>query len=251
MQLQFSPWKIEQHVFDPVSEPELEKQLAISNGYISQNACFDEHYSGAAEAFTYFRGLAVPMPSGNMISVRLREESLDLATWQVQKFYRSQFRQEPRLERSFTATSPSGATFRVESHRWMSPANPHLIFIEYELTSVDYDGPVSLLSLLGHSTAYENWYPLSQAVEPEYVAFWLQSRVENVRLAMASSFLVTKNGEPVTTPFIRIEKRYIGGYSVTEHVAPGDTILLRRTTAITDSRNFPSEHLLADAIAML
>lgn len=249
--LQFSAWKIEQNEWAPEAESEIQKQLALSNGYISQYGYAEEHYSAENSAEENLRGITSPLSAGNILSVRLHEERLDLHNWTVEKFYRCLHRHEPKLERSFTAVSPTGNKLEVRSCRQLLTENPHAIDIEYIVRSVNYSGPISFLPLLGDPAAEEYWYPMLSEVDGEYAAISLQSRSENVQIAVAMSYRLLKNGQPSTAKQIRIEKRYVVGYSVTDQIAPGDEFTLCIRKYVTDSRNFPLHNLFEDAIASI
>lgn len=247
--LQFSPWKIEQTEFVPEKESEIEKQLAFSNGYISQYGFFEEYYSGEESAAIYLKGIESPICAETMVSVRLHEERLNLGTWKVGQFYRCLDRESLKLERHMELTSPQGNRLEVNSMRQCRLDNLHFTDLEYTIRSVDYEGPISLLPLIGGSQINDGWYPLQTEVELNYATLWLQSRKENVQVVEAISFEIEKNGCPTAAQPIRIEKKFIVGYSLTEHVLPDDVLTLKARIYVTDSRNYPLSNLQDDAIA--
>lgn len=249
----YSPWKIEQNEFLPEQEASIEEQLTFSNGYISQRAFFEEFYPEAGSLDSYLRGIAEPLPPIATISIRLHEERFNLATWNVREFYRCLHRDKPLLERRVIADSPAGQTLRIEARRLLSPGNPHLMEIEYEVRSLNYSGPVSFLGLIGPGEASKQWYPLDTEVSLEKANFFLQSRSSATQVAAAMTFALFKNGEKVQKTPIRIEKQHILGYSITEEIRPGDVFLIRKRVAVTDSLNYPAaSHFAAldDYLAM-
>lgn len=247
--LQFSPWKIEQTEFVPEVESEIEKQLAFSNGYISQYGFFEEYYSGEASAAIYLKGIESPLYTDTTVSVRLHEERLNLGTWKVGRFYRCLNRQTLLLERQMELTSPSGHMLEVISKRQCRLEDPHFTDLVYTIRSVNYEGPMSVLPLIGGPELNKDWYPLQTDVVLNYATLWLQSRRENVQVVIAISYEMEKNGKPVTVSPIRIEKKYIVGYSLTEQVKPGDELSLKARIYVTDSRNYPLSNLQDDAVA--
>lgn len=247
--LQYSPWKIEQTEFVPEMESEIEKQLAFSNGYLSQYGFFEEYYSGEASAAIYLKGIESPLCTNTTVSVRLHEERLNVCTWKLEHFYRCLNRETLLLERRMDLTSPQGHHLEVNSKRQCCPDDPHFTDLEYTIRSVNYEGPMSVLPLIGGPEINDDWYPLQTDVALNYATLWLQSRKENVQVVMAISYEMEKNGRPVTVSPIRIEKKFIVGYSLTEHVKPGDTITLKARLYVTDSRNYPLSNLQDDAVA--
>lgn len=247
--LQYSPWKIEQTEFVPELESEIEKQLAFSNGYISQYGFFEEYYSGEESAAIYMKGIESPICADTTISIRLHEERLNLGTWKVGQFYRCLDRESLKLERRMELTSPQGNHLEVNSSRQCRQDNPHFTDLEYTIRSLNYDGPISMLPLIGGAAINNEWYPLQTDVELNYATLWLQSRKENVQVVIAVSYEMEKNGVPTAVPPIRIEKKFIVGYSLTELVKPGDVLTLKARVYLTDSRNYPLSNLQEDAVA--
>ena len=249
--LQYSPWKIEQQTFAPEQEAEVEKQLAFSNGYISQYGFFEEYYSGEASASIFLKGIESPLKANHTVSVRLLEERLDLATWKLGDFYRCLNRESLKLERKMTATSPKGDTLEIESERQLSMDNPHFTDITFTIRSVNYSGPMSVLPLLGGQDISLDWYPLQTDVALNYATIWLQSRRENVQVVIGMTYEMEKNGVPTQVAPIRIEKKFIVGYSLTGAIKPGDEVKLRLRVYITDSSNYPLSNLMDDALVAL
>lgn len=249
--LQFSPWKIEQHQFDPAREAEIEKQLAFSNGYVSQYGFVEEYYSGNESAAIFLKGIQSPLKASQTVSVRLLEERLNLATWKVESFYRCLDRETLRLERKMVVESPNGDKLEIKSTRQVATADPHFVDIVFTVRSVNYSGPMSILPLVGGTEMNEDWYPLQTDVAMNYATYWLQSRKENVQVVIGMTYEVEKNGQLSQTPPIRIEKKYIVGYSLTGQVVPNDVVTLRMRLYITDSRNYPLQNLMEDALTAI
>ena len=148
--LQYNNWTIEQNEWLPNEEDSIEQQLTFSNDYLCQTAHFEEYYSHPQRLCTYIKGIDDPILNISGISVRLHDERLDLGTWDVKEFYRCLHKNKPLLERRFVATSPKGATLRVQTKRQLMPQH-EIMFLEYEITSENYTGPISLLAMLGGS----------------------------------------------------------------------------------------------------
>ena len=246
--LEYNNWTIEQHLWDPAHEEEIEQQLSYSNGYLCQTAHFEEHYSSAQRLCTYISGIDQPILNLSGISIRLHDERLDLATWQVRDFYRCLHKTHPMLERHFTATSPKGATVSVKSCRQLMP-NTGAMQIDYEVTSVDYDGPISFLALLGAADEQPNWYPLMNHIGQDYCWLWLQMHQENLQLCCAMNWSLQYNGKPVVQRPIKIEKPRTIGYSLITNIHPGDKCVLQKRVVVQDSRTHEKDNLIDDTLA--
>lgn len=248
--LEYNTWTIEQHQWLPQEEANIEQQLTFSNDYLCQTAHFEEYYSRPQRLCTYIKGLENPILNISGISIRLHDERLDLATWNVQNFYRCLHKNQPLLERSFTATSPKGNTLHVHAKRQLMPQH-EVMFLEYEVTSENYNGPISLLAMLGGSEEIQDWYPLMNHLDQNQCWLWLQLHDVDVQLCYAMQWQVLHNGLPIERRPIKIEKPHTIGYSLTTEIKAGDTCLLRKCVAVVDSRNHKKENLITDAIECL
>jgi maltose phosphorylase len=248
--LQYNNWTIEQTEWLPEEEAAIEQQLTFSNDYLCQTAHFEEYYSHPQRLCTYIKGVENPILNISGISIRLHDERLDLGKWEVKDFYRCLHKNRPLLERRFTATSPKGATLRVHAKRLLIPQQ-EVMLLEYEVTSVDYTGPISLLAMLGGSEDIQDWYPLTNHLGTDKCWLWLQLHDIDMQLCYAMQWQVLYNGSPIEQRPIKIEKPHTIGYSLTKKIKAGDTCLLRKYVSVVDSRNHKKENLIADALACL
>ena len=242
---------IEQTQWVPARETELEQQLVLTNGYLSQTAHFEEFCSCEQCLETHVIGVEEPILNISGISVRLHDERVDLGTWEVMDFYRCLHKDIPLLERRFVVKSPKGHTLSVRAKRQLLDTK-ELMRIEYEVTSVDYKGPISLLAILGGMTdKMPNWYPLMNQLEQKYCWLWLQLHDVDVQLCCAMKWQVLVNGMPLEKRPIKIEKPHTIGYSLTTNIKPGDTCVLCKTVAVVDSLHHEKDKLIDHSIACL
>lgn len=248
--LQYNNWTIEQTEWLPEEEAIIEQQLTFSNDYLCQTAHFEEFYSHPQRLCTYIKGIDNPILNISGISIRLHDERLDLATWNVKEFYRCLHKNQPLLERKFCATSPKGATLRVHAKRQLMPQR-EVMLVEYEVTSENYNGPISLLAMLGGSENVQNWYPLMNHLGANQCWLWLQLHDIDIQLCYAMSWQVLHNNCPIERRPIKIEKPHTIGYSLTTKIKASESCLLRKYVAVVDSRYHKKENLIMDAIKCL
>ena len=249
--LEYNTWTIEQHGWDPLHEPEVEQQLSFSNDYLCQTAHFEEHYAAPQRLCTYIKGVEKPIPNISSISVRLHDERLDLADWTVESFFRRLHKNEPLLEREFTTLSPKGYKLNIHALRELLPAKKEAMQITYKVQSVDYNGPISLLALLGGGEEAVEWYPLMNFVGQDMSWMWLQMRHVDLQLCCAMNYMIFKNGAAVPHRPIKIEKQHIVGYSATLPIREGETYTLQKRVVVLDSRNHPKDILIDSATQCL
>ena len=248
--LQYNNWTIEQHTWAPEHEAQIQQQLTFSNGYICQTAHFEEYYSGPQRLCTFIDGIDHPILNISSISIRLHDERLDLATWQVHDFYRCLHKNQPALERHFTVTSPKGATLQVKTKRHLLPQKEAML-IDYEITSVNYAGPISFLAMLGASDDNVDWYPLMNHIEQDYCWLWLQMHELHLQLCCAMSWKVFYNNTPLVQRPIKIEKQHTIGHSLITSIKPGDTCMLQKKVVVMDSRTHDKDQLINNATQCL
>lgn len=249
--LEYNTWTIEQHEWDSAHEPEMEQQLSFSNDYLCQTAHFEEHYAAPQKLHTYIKGVEKPIPNISSISIRLHDERLDLADWSVETFFRCLHKNEPLLERAFTTVSPKGYRLHIKATRELLSNKKEAMQITYKVHSENYNGPISLLALLGGGEEAVEWYPLMNYVGQDLSWMWLQMRHEGLQLCCAMNYVILRDGVPVTHRPIKIEKQHIVGYSATLPIREGETYVLRKRVVVLDSRNHGKDTLIDSAVACL
>lgn len=249
--LQYNTWTIEQLNWNPAEELSIEQQLTFSNDYLCQTAHFEEHYSGEQRLYTYIKGVDTSILNLSAISVRLHDERLDLHEWKVEHFYRCLHKNQPLLERHFVAMSPKGHTLKVTARRQLMMEPKECMRLEYEVQSMNYTGPITLLAVLLGGEEANQWYPLMNHVGDQLCWTWLQLQPMNVQLCCAMNYQLTKNGTLVHQRPIKVEKQDVIGFSVTHKIAPNDTLVLHKNVIVVDSLRYPKDQLIDEAVRCL
>ena len=248
--LQYNTWTIEQNEWLPTQEMAIEQQLTFSNDYLCQTAHFEEHYSAPHRLCTYIKGIETPILNISSISIRLHDERLDLAQWNIKQFYRCLHKNTPMLERRVTATSPKGTTLHIHSTRQLL-SQQEVMQITYKVTSENYTGPISFLAMLGGENEPQNWYPLMNNIEQDKCWIWLQLPNDNIQLCCAMNWQVLHNDIPIGKRPIKIEKHHTIGYSLTTQIKAGESCTLKKNVAVLDSRNHSKDQLIANTLKCL
>lgn len=249
--LQYNTWTIEQNDWLPEQEIAIEQQLTFSNDYLCQTAHFEEHYSAPQRLCTFVKGVDTSILNVSAISVRLDDERLDLHEWQVEHFYRCLHKNQPVLERHFTVQSPKGHILKIVSKRQLLLNPKEQMQLTYEVQSVNYAGPITILALLRGGEDADQWYPLMNHVGDDYCWTWMQLQPMNFQLCCAMNYQLYKNDKRLARRPIKVEKRNVIGYSVTLKVEPSDRLLLCKKVAVVDSNNHAKKHLIDYAVQCL
>jgi alpha,alpha-trehalose phosphorylase len=164
------PWCITETAFDTASHFLHETLFALGNGYVGLRASHEDGYSGPAGTSldgTYLNGFyesepivypeaafglaktnqfMLNVPNAKGIALALGEERFDLLAGTLSNYRRSLDFRTGVLERSLEWTSPSGKQVRIRSRRLVCFTRKHLFAIDYEVTPLNFSGPLTLLS---------------------------------------------------------------------------------------------------------
>ena len=249
--LQYNTWTIEQNSWSPEQEKQIQQQLTFSNDYLCQTAHFEEHYSGEKRLCTYIKGVEAPILNISAISVRLHDERLDLAEWDVSEFYRCLHKNEPVLERRFVATSPCGHTLEVSVLRRLLSEKKEAMQLQYAVRSINYTGPITILSVLRGGEDQGRWCSLMNYVGDDLCWAWEQLQPMNVQVCSAMNYQLYKNGVLVTQRPIKVEKQEVIGYSITQIIRPNDVFTLHKNVVLLDSLRHDKDTLIEKTVQCL
>ena len=171
-------WRLRQDRYEPERRRRDASLFALANGSLGVRGGFEEgrgdgdgsylaavyeqnpiHYHERFRGFALSTDTRVPVADGKRIEIWLGDERLDPDTAQVLAFERELDLHTGALRRRMRLRSANGATLEIEAER-VVPLNVHpgacdLLAIRYHATSVDYTGPIALVSAIesGHQAA--------------------------------------------------------------------------------------------------
>ena len=260
-------WNVIEEDFQPSKHIEREIAFGLSNGYIAQRANFEEYYSGETRLGSYVNGIysqntdkddagllnddcgLLKTPDWCGITVRLNEEVIDLATWEVLSFKSVLNIHEGVLERFFESVSPRKHKIEVTVKRFLSMAETEVAAIMYSVKSIDFEGRISFMPLIDANVINPNdnneqlWNVLQVKTQPNVSYLWAQVRHQKIQFCGAHSYALYKNNEQLKVNPTKIEKERIAGFSMGADVKAGDTIYMNKYIAIADSLSRPNENL--------
>ena len=276
--LQTDPWCIIEEGFHENKQLASESIFSLGNGQIGQRANFEEHYSGETMLGSYIAGIYYPeraeygnwkngysdtndkivnAPNWTVISVRLNDDRLDLADWDVKNFRRTLNMREGFLERTFEATNFKGHRIQVNVRRFLSMAETEIGAISYSVKSLNFEGRISFLPLIDGDvrnkiTNYDEpfWNVLQTKTGQDVSHLWAQTRRMDFHVCGALTYSFYKNNELLNVNPTKIEKEKVAGFSVVTDIRIGDTVCLNKYVAIISSLNHPREELTQRACSM-
>ena len=253
-----------------------ESIFSLGNGRFGQRGNFEEPYSSDSYRGSYVAGITyldmtrvgwwkngfpkfytrIPnAPDWSRINLRLIDEEMDLAQWDVNSFTRRLDMKAGISYRDMEVTSPRGNQLRVHVEHIADMARPNLCLIKYSVTSLNYSGRVSLVPLLDGNRANDSEYPnekiwniLRSGAKGDCAYLWTQTRREDAQICYAMTYHFLKNNTETTVNPIRIEKEKQTGYSIGAEVKPGDTVTLIKYVSVVSSLYYERHNLIDQSV---
>ena len=274
--LKTDEWNIIEEGFHAEHQRMSESIFSVGNGRFGQRGNFEEPYGSDSYRGTFVVGVPfldktrvawwkngyptyytrIPRAADwSCIHLRLIDEELDLAQWDVNSFTRRLDMREGIAYRDMEVTSPRGNSLRVHVEHLANMAHPDLCLVKYSVTSLNYTGRLSLMPLVeanvtdcSELTKEKVWNILDAGATPDCAYMRTQTRHEDAHVGYALSFRLQKNGKEVAHNPIRIEKEKAVGFSAGADVKPGDTVVLQAYIIIVSSLYYERTTLVDTAI---
>lgn len=160
-------WQLRQTGIAPERGARDETLFALANGSLGVRGAFEEqdspsdgsflaaafeqspiHYHERLAGFARSTDTRVPVAEGKRIRVWLGNERLDPDNAQWLDFERVLDLRHGVLQRRLRLRTPAGQTLEIQAQRVVPFSESALLAIRFQLTSIDYSGPVALVSSL-------------------------------------------------------------------------------------------------------
>ena len=275
--LKIDEWNIIEDSFHADHLRMSESIFSLGNGRFGQRGNFEEPYSSDSYRGSFVGGITfldktrvnwwkngfpqfftrIPNAADwSRISLRLIDEELDLAQWDVNSFYRRLDMKAGISYRDVEVTSPRGNKLRLHVEHITDMAHPNLCLIKYSVTSLNYSGKISFVPILDGHIVDDNeqpgekiWNILRSGGTHDCAYLWTQTRREDAQICYAMTYQLLKNNKEATHNPIRIEKGKQTGFSVGVDVKPDDTITLIKYVAITSSLYYERHNLIEQSVS--
>lgn len=160
------PWQLIEKQYTPHFLGQMETLYALSNGYIGMRGCFEEgdpvHHSGTfingfyeswpivypeeAYGFAKVGQTMLHVPDSTIIKLYVDDEAFYLPTANLLHYERSLDMQIGTLNREIIWETPAGKQISIKSQRLVSFKHRHLAAISYEVTAINADAPIEIVS---------------------------------------------------------------------------------------------------------
>lgn len=275
--LKTDEWSIIEDKFHPDNLRMSESIFSLGNGRFGQRGNFEESYSSDSYRGSFIAGITfldntrvgwwkngfprfytrIPNAANwSRIDLRLIDEELNLAQWDVNSFNRRLDMKGGISYRDAEVTSPQGNQLRLHIEHITDMVHPNLCLIKYSVTSLNYTGKLSLVPILDgnitNNTEQANekiWNILRSGATSDCAYLWTQTRREDAQVCYAMTYQFFKNNKETVPNPIRIEKEKQTGYSLGVDVKPNDTITLIKYTAIASSLYYERQDLIEQSVS--
>lgn len=276
--LKTDEWNIIEDEFHADDLRMSESIFSLGNGRFGQRGNFEEPYSSDSYQGSFVAGIPfldktrvawwkngfphyftrIPNAANwSSIHLRLIDEELDLAQWDVNNFNRRLDMYNGISYRDVKVTSPRGNCLHLHAEHLVNMTYPDLCLIRYSVTSQNYTGKLSLLPLLeanlnDHSEYTEEkiWNILDSGVIQDCAYLWTQTRREDSQVCYAMTYHFYKNNKETSLNPIRIEKGKQTGFSLGTDIKPGDTVTLLKYVIVASSLYYERQHLVETSTCM-
>lgn len=168
----YNEWEIIEDGFKAENNYRNETIFALGNGYIGMRGNFEEGYtgpSGTGLEGTYLNGFyesevikygeiaygyaeksqtMLNVTNSKIIKLYVEDEEFHMFTGEVKEYKRVLDLKEGILKRSLRWRSPKGREVKIEVKRLISFKDKHLAAISYQVTPLNFNGTIRLLSAL-------------------------------------------------------------------------------------------------------
>ena len=175
--LKIDEWNIIEEEFSPNRLRASESLFSLGNGRFGQRGFFEEKYSNDSLQGSYVAGISYldrtkvgwwkngyphyfsrnpNAPNWSGLYIRLIDEEVDLALWDIERYERKLDMKSGISHRDFEITSPKGHKLSIHIEHIISMDNKDLCIIKYSVTSINYEGKVSIVPYLNSDVKHES-----------------------------------------------------------------------------------------------
>ena len=276
------PWRLEEKQFHPRFLGQLETLYALSNGYFGIRGTFEEgtpyHHSGTfvngfhelwpiiypeeAYGFAKTGQTMLNVPDSTIIKLYVDDEPFTLNTANLLDYNRVLDMQAGTLEREVLWETPTGKRILIKSCRLVSFKHRHLAAISYEVTVLDAEAPIEIVSKIHYdpieqenkatasyndprrSKEFANRVLLSRSCDVVGYRLVLSQETRQSKMTLACGVDHTLESE---CP-IKVSRKCgedTGEVIFSAHAQAGKTVRLTKFMTYHTSKDTPSEELCA------
>lgn len=267
--IKHDPWSIIEEGFVPEYNMISESIFSIGNGMFGGRANFEEQYSGETLQGNYVAGVYYPdktrvgwwkngypeyfakvLNAANWIGINIEfdGEALDLHTAEVSDFRRELNMKEGYLQRSFTATLPSGKSVSVITTRFNSMVRNRIGAIAYQVTPLNFSGEAKItpyidFDVVNADSNYDEkfWVEQSKAANTDFAHVVASTKKTDFWVATGMSFNI--DGAWTSAGRSAADKDKYVEVTETGNVSEGNAFTIYKYAANISSMNYAKDEI--------
>jgi maltose phosphorylase len=277
--LKHDEWCIIEEGFNRDYNEITESVCSLGNGRMGQRGNFEETFTGKTLQGNYVAGVYYPdktrvgwwkngypeyfakvLNAANWIGIKveIEDEILDLHACEVTDFQRVLSMKEGYLQRSFTATLPSGKQIKVNSKRINSIVDDESGVIRYSIIPLNFDGKITLTPFVdgdikNKDANYDEkfWEEIHKETAFAEGYIELQTKKTGFHVVTGQRFEIFQNGQSLDFQSLPIKaEKYVASQVSLNVNANEETVLIKYACNLS-SENHEIEDLLTNSKAYL
>ncbi|WP_208345238.1 glycoside hydrolase family 65 protein, partial [Aetokthonos hydrillicola] len=246
-------WNVIEREFQPAKQHHKETVFTLGNGYLGTRGTFEEGYPNDSSA-TLIHGIyddvaitqteLVNCPNWLPLVIKVGGERFRLDSGEILRYERRLDLRLGIISRDVSWRSPTGHTLEFHFERFVSLADQHVLAIRCQITSVDFDGEVSV-EVAFHSDpstqGVKHWKTLNHNGVNNII--WLHSQTihSTIQLGMAAKLVF--EGEDIAP--IQLHHAECPKLQTNFVIQSGQTVSLEKIVTVYTSRETPTPSELA------
>ncbi len=259
-------WKLEYFDYDTQKERSREALLTVGNGYFGTRGAMEEadandiNYPGTYIAGVYNR-LATRISGKdienedfvncpNWLPVRFKVEDgpwTDINKVEILNVHRSLDFNTGLLKKQMTIKDEEGNITRIESERFASMDNPHVVALRYRVIPQNYSGNITFWSALNgaienagvdryRALQSKHLQPMEQGSDGEIAFLKVKTVQSEIEIAESARLQLTKNGEFINDNLVHTAESGMVFSFGDQHIDQGDVFQIEKIVTVFTSR---------------
>ncbi|OMD38661.1 beta-phosphoglucomutase [Paenibacillus odorifer] len=285
----YREWSLDEENYNEENNQRSESVFALGNGYIGMRGNFEEGYhghSGSSVTGNYLNGFfdsepivypegaygypsrnqaMLNVPDAKIIELSIEGHAFQLNSGKVHRYERQLDMRNGILHRQLEWESPAGHRVELNIRRMVALQHKHLAAIDYEVTALNFEGPLTLTSSidgeiqrpgvtddprLGSGSKEPSLLLVDTGHELEQNFLWMKHRTRHTRFALLTGVSHSLNCSSGYERAVQLEGQRLSMQWIVP-VVMGERISLTKYISYHTSKDYIEDELLSKCLAVL
>ncbi|WP_081954216.1 beta-phosphoglucomutase [Paenibacillus sp. FSL R5-0345] len=285
----YREWSLDEENYNEENNQRSESVFALGNGYIGMRGNFEEGYhghSGSSVTGNYLNGFfdsepivypegaygypsrnqaMLNVPDAKIIELSIEGHAFQLNSGKVHRYERQLDMRNGILHRQLEWESPAGHRVELNIRRMVALQHKHLAAIDYEVTALNFEGPLMLTSSidgeiqrpgvtddprLGSGSKEPSLLLVDTGHELEQNFLWMKHRTRHTRFALLTGVSHSLNCSSGYERAVQLEGQRLSMQWIVP-VVMGERISLTKYISYHTSKDYIEDELLSKCLGVL